>query len=284
MDYRGQARCNRIPTDRGIDADFVDTAPNLAVGLHEYDATVLSPSDALVILAGALAGGFINGLAGFGTGLVALGFWLHVIDPAPAATLAAACSVISQVQTMPAIWHAIDMRRIWPMVAAGLLGVPVGTVLLSWVDLHVFRLCVGLFLIGFSSFMLLGRARTPLIWGGRTADGAIGFGGGVLGGLAGLSGPLPIVLATLRGWSKDERRGVFQVFNLVILAATVLLHVAIGLHTAGLGWLVGIALPGTVTGAWLGSRSYRRLSDMHFEKVVLCLLAVSGVTLVWASR
>jgi uncharacterized membrane protein YfcA len=245
---------------------------------------VLTAPVALVVLAGALAGGFITGLAGFGTGLVALGFWLHVVDPVPAATLAAACSVIGQMQTMPAIWHAIDRRRIWPMVAAGLLGVPIGSFLLSMVDMRVFRLCIGLFLIGFSSFMLVGRARSPLLWGGRAADGAIGFGGGILGGLAGLSGPLPIVWATLRGWGKDERRSVFQVFNLVILAAAVLWHLVTGLLTMQVAWLVCIALPGTLAGAWLGSRLYRRLSDEHFHKVVLGLLAVSGVTLVWASR
>ena len=45
----------------------------------------------LVVLGGAFAGGFVSGLAGFGTGLVALGIWLHVIAPAPAATLVALC-------------------------------------------------------------------------------------------------------------------------------------------------------------------------------------------------
>ncbi len=39
----------------------------------------------LTIGAGALVAGFVSGLAGFGTGLVALGFWLHVIDPLLAA-------------------------------------------------------------------------------------------------------------------------------------------------------------------------------------------------------
>lgn len=30
----------------------------------------------LIVLAGAFSGGFVTGLAGFGTGLTALGFWL----------------------------------------------------------------------------------------------------------------------------------------------------------------------------------------------------------------
>jgi hypothetical protein len=33
----------------------------------------------LVLLAGALTGGFVTGLAGSGTGLVALGVWLYVV-------------------------------------------------------------------------------------------------------------------------------------------------------------------------------------------------------------
>ena len=174
---------------------------------------------ALVVLGGAFAGGFVSGLAGFGTGLVALGIWLHVLAPAPAATLVVICSVVSQVQTIPAIWHAIDRARVGPMLAAGLVGVPVGTRLLVHLDPGVFRLAMGVLLLTFSGFMLLGRVRAQVAWGGRVADGAVGFAGGILGGLAGLSGPLPTMWATLRGWGKDERRGVFQAFNLAVLSA-----------------------------------------------------------------
>lgn len=232
---------------------------------------------------GAFAGGFVSGLAGFGTGLVALGIWLHAIEPAPAATLVAICSVVAQIQTIPTVWHAIDRTRFWPMVAAGLLGVPVGTRLLAYLDPGAFRLGMGILLLAFSGVMLLGRVRTRVAWGGRVADGAVGFAGGILGGLAGLSGPLPTIWAALRGWGKDERRGVFQAFNLAILAAVVVSHAASGLLTAELGRLTLFALPGTLAGTWLGARAYRRLSDQRFHEVVLGLLGVSGLTLVWSS-
>ena len=238
---------------------------------------------ALVVLAGAFAGGFVSGLAGFGTGLVALGIWLHVVAPAPAATLVVICSVVAQVQTIPAIWHAIDRARVGPMLAAGLVGVPVGTRLLVHLDPGVFRLAMGVLLLTFSGFMLLGRVRTRVAWGGRVADGAVGLAGGILGGLAGLSGPLPTMWATLRGWGKDERRGVFQAFNLAVLSAAFLSHAVSGMLTAELGRLTLVALPGTLTGAWLGARAYRRLSDKRFHEVVLGLLGVSGLTLIWAS-
>jgi uncharacterized membrane protein YfcA len=237
----------------------------------------------LVILGGAFAGGFVSGLAGFGTGLVALGIWLHVIGPAPAATLVAVCSVAAQAQTIRTVWHAINPARVWPMIAAGLLGVPVGTQLLAHLDADAFRLGMGVLLLAFSGFMLLGRVQVRMAWGGGAADAAVGFAGGVLGGLAGLSGPLPTVWATLRGWSKDERRGVFQVFNLAVLTATIMLHAISGLLTAEVGRLALVALPGTFVGAWFGAHAYRRLSDQRFHEVVLSLLGVSGLTLIWAS-
>jgi uncharacterized protein len=236
-----------------------------------------------IIMAGAFLGAFVNGLAGFGTGLVALGIWLHVASPPVAAALVVGCSVIAQCQTIPSIWHAIDLRRLWPMLAAGVLGVPVGSRLLAHVDPVLFRLAIGVFLVAFSTIMLIGRARIAIRWGGRVADTAIGFGGGILGGLAGLSGPLPTMWATLRGWSKDQRRGVFQAFNLTVLGAALIAYAAEGLVTQEVGWLLLWALPGTLFGAWLGSRAYRRLSDHHFHQLVLCLLCVSGLTLIWPS-
>lgn len=234
----------------------------------------------LLVLCGAFAGGFVSGLAGFGTGLIALGIWLHVMAPADAVSLVLVCSVISQTQTIRAVWHAIEPARVWPFVLFGLTGVPIGTRLLAHADPTTFRLGMGVFLLAFSGFMLLGRPRWRLAWGGRAADAAVGLLGGVLGGLAGLSGPLPIVWATLRGWGKDERRGVFQAFNLSVLAAALVSHAWAGLLTREVGRLALLALPGTLAGAWLGAATYRRLSERGFTRVVLFLLAVSGLLLV----
>ena len=243
----------------------------------------MAATTAAIIACGAFLGGFVSGLAGFGTGLVALGIWLHAVPPTLAAPLVIICSVISQSQTIPAIWHAIYFRRIWPMLAAGVLGVPVGINLLGHVDPDAFRFGTGVLLIVFSSVMLIGRTRMTIQGGGRIADAAIGFGGGVLGGMAGLSGPLPTMWATLRGWSKDQRRGVFQAYNLIVLSASLVLHAAEGLLTREVGWLLLWALPGTLSGAWMGAFAYRRLSDHHFHQLVLCLLGISGLTLVWPS-
>jgi uncharacterized membrane protein YfcA len=150
-------------------------------------------------------------------------------------------------------------------------------------DPNWFRFGIGIVLLVFSTVMLRGRPARPIMKGGRTADAIVGFGGGVLGGLGGLSGPLPTMWATLRAWGKDQRRSVFQSFNLTILVAALVIHALSGMLTAELWRLVLIALPGTFLGAWLGARLYRRLSDARFHTLILLLLGTSGAMLIATS-
>lgn len=236
------------------------------------------------ILAGGLAGGFVNGLTGFGTALTGLPLWLQAVEPLIAAQIASACSVLGHVATLPAIWGKIDWRRIAPMLIAGLIGVPIGTRILPLIGLGTFKLGVGVILIVYCSFMLFAAGRVKLAIGGRGAEAAVGFAGGVLGGLAALSGALPTVWASLKGWTKQERRAIFQTFNMTLLTAMLMASAAQGLVSRASILAVCVAAPGTLVGAWLGMRLYHRLDDHRFDRIVLAVLLLSGVGLVLSSR
>jgi uncharacterized membrane protein YfcA len=247
------------------------------------NAEALMSTFALVLLSlGALAGGFVSGLAGFGTALMALGIWLYVLPPAIAVPLVLICSVIAQTWTMPGIWRSIDFKLVWPFLIGGLAGVPLGTLLIAHADPNVFKLSVGVLLLVFPAALYFQRTPMAFSFGGQTADAAIGFAGGILGGLAGLSGPLPILWASVRGWGKEERRGIFQTFNWTVLSAALCLQAATGFIKQEVIWLALLAFPATILGAWLGARTYHALSDRNFRDVVLGLLFLSGVGLVWS--
>jgi hypothetical protein len=236
-----------------------------------------------VLMFGALAGGFVSGLAGFGTALMALGIWLYVLPPSDAVCLVLICSIVAQTSTLPSIWRSIDFKLVWPFLVGGLAGVPLGLTMVAYADPRLFKLTVGILLLVFPTALYLQRRPMALSVGGRVADAGIGFAGGVLGGLAGLSGPLPILWASIRGWGKDERRGIFQIFNWTILTAALCAQAASGFVTEEVLWLALSVLPATLFGAWLGARAYRVLSDGNFRDVVLALLFLSGVALVWSS-
>lgn len=241
-------------------------------------------ADAYALLfAGALAGGFVSGLAGFGTALMAIGIWLYVLPPSLAVPLILICSVVAQLSTLPSMWRSFDLTLVWPFVIGGLAGVPLGTSLVAHADPNVFKLTIGVFLVVFPVLLHFNRDLPAIRFGGKLADGAIGLAGGILGGLAGLSGPLPILWASIRGWGKDERRGVFQLFNFTVLAAALALQIFSGMVDTHVVWLALVAFPGTILGTALGARAYHAMSDRNFNDVVLALLFLSGLGLVWTA-
>ena len=229
---------------------------------------------------GALVGGFVNGLTGFGTAMTALPLWVHALAPAVASPLAVACSIAGQLQTLPQIWHAIDFRRLLPFVAGGLLGVPFGVMLLPHVDVPRFKMTIGVLLVASCAFLLLHRRRAAWSGGGRAADAGVGFTGGILGGLAGLSGLTPTLWAELRGWEKDARRAVFQGYNVSILLFALASQGVAGILTYEFGRVALIALPVTMVSAWLGRRVYGRMDTRRFSVVILVLLMLGGALMV----
>ena len=239
-----------------------------------------------VLMLGACLGGFASGLTGFGYSLVALGIWLHALPPQIAAPLTVLCSVASQALIIPRMWRTVEWRKAAPFIFAGSAGVPIGTELLALVDASLFKRALGAFLVGYSGFMLLGNARSAARrsgdWRGEMADAGIGFVGGVLGGFSGLSGSIMVVWATVRGWGKDEKRGIFQAFNFSLLVVSGLSHAMHGLHTAAVGMAVIIAVPLSLIAASMGHRVYLRLSARRFDRVVSWLLLASGAGLLLA--
>ena len=233
------------------------------------------------LLAGALAAGFVTGFAGFGTGLVASGFWFHVLPAVFVPPIVVVASVAGQLVGLVGLRPKFDWPRTLPYLVGGALGVPLGVMALSQASPELLRLSVGLFLVGYALSQLTGLARLCIgNWGGRRSDAAVGLGGGVLGGFAGLSGPLPLIWLQLRGGPSIDQRAVYQPFNLIVLAIA-------GAGMAGAGQINGpvlsallIVVPGTIIGAVAGARFYRRASEATFRKVVLALLLISGIMLV----
>ena len=249
----------------------------MSIGVENWPTLAL-------IVAGAFLGGFVNGLTGFGTALSGLPLWLQAVEPLIAAQLASACSIVGHLASLPHVWHAVDWRRLAPMLAAGLIGVPIGTLILPLIPLHAFKTTVGVVLIVYCSFMLFAAGRVKLAAGGPALEAAVGFIGGILGGIAALSGALPTIYASLKGWPKDQRRVLFLGFNFTLLTVMLLASFVQGL--LGLKFLIAIAVavPGTLLGSYIGVRTYKTLDDRRFDRVVLFVLLLSGIGLIWFSR
>jgi uncharacterized protein len=233
-----------------------------------------------VVALGAAAAGFVQGLTGFAFGLVAMAIWAWTIDPVLAGPLVVFGSLVGQVLGLGSLQRSLDWRRILPFVAGGLLGVPLGVLVLAHIDPLGFRLAVGLLLVLWCPAMLFAQDLPRITRGGRLADAGAGWLGGIMGGIGGLSGPAPILWVTLRGWDRHAQRAVIQVFNLAMHTTIMAAYLATGTISGEVARLFAVVLPAMLVPALIGARLFHRFSDTAFRRVVLGLLAASGAMLI----
>lgn len=241
----------------------------------------MSPYFVFLLGAGAIAGGFINGLAGFGTALLALGFWLQVM---PATQAVAIVVVVSAITGLQGVWIVrkdigAQPSRLMRFLLPALVGTPLGVELLTWINPRTLKLTIAAFMLLFGGFFLLRRnlpnfeRRTPVF------DAIVGFLGGVLGGAASLSGALPTMWCAMRPWTKQETRAVLQPFNVIILFLTAILLAFRGIYIQQTLLYLAVALPITMLSAQLGIFVFKQISDLQFRRLLIGIMLLSGVIL-----
>jgi uncharacterized membrane protein YfcA len=238
-------------------------------------------SDVLIsVVLGTSIAGFVQGLSGFAFGLVAMSVWAWSIEPQLAAPMVVFGSVVGQLLAIGTLRRSFGIRKALPFIIGGVFGVPLGVLLLRYVDARLFRGGVGVFLVVYCSVMLLARHLPLVTAGGRILDGVVGWIGGVMGGLGGLTGPAPTLWCVLRGWDRDSQRAVFQSFNLVMQVLTLGAYAASGTLTLRMAGIFAVMVPTSILPTLAGVRLYRRLGTVGFQRLVLGLLLISGVILV----
>lgn len=224
-------------------------------------------------------GGFVSGFSGFAMGLVVSGIWLHILTPVQTAALIAGYGLLTQGYGIAKLRHELSWRNIWPLTLGTTIGIPLGVMLLNYIDPSWLRLGVGVLLVLYASYSLARPSIGPFAIG-APADIAIGLSNGLLGGLTGLGGVISTISCQLRGWSKDKQRAVFQP---VLFAAFVVISVsqlAAGAYTAETVKLYAIGLPFMTAGIWIGFKLYGTIDDETFRKAVLVLLLFAGASLI----
>src|SRR3954470_11307702 len=111
------------------------------------------PVFALFALA-AFTGGFVSGFSGFAMGIVVSGVWLHIITPVQTATLIAGYGLLTQGYGIFKLRHTLDLRKAWPLALGTVIGIPIGVVILAWLNPAGLRFGVGVLLMLYTIYGL----------------------------------------------------------------------------------------------------------------------------------
>jgi uncharacterized protein len=243
----------------------------------------MSGAEIALLVVGAMAAGFVQGLSGFAFGMVAMSIWVWGIEPRLAVVMSIAGGLSGQIFAAVRLRRGLQWPLLWPFLAGALVGVPLGVVLLPLVDAVVFKFGLGLTLMVCCSAMLVAQRFPRVTRGGRIGDALAGAAGGVMGGLGGFTGVVPSLWCTVRGWDKDTARAVLQNFNLAALSVTFATYVGSGMVGREMWPLFAVVIPALLIPSVLGTRLYVGLSEASFKRVVLGLLTVSGLVMIASS-
>jgi uncharacterized membrane protein YfcA len=233
----------------------------------------------MLIIAGAFAGGFANGLAGFGTGLFALGWWLTAMPPLDAVVTVVIMSLIGGVQGLYAIRNAIDFGEQLRFLAPASIGILLGYLFLDAVNITMLKLLVASLLILFGGFFTFRKTLPKLTKRYVAADVFVGLVGGLFGMMAGMSGAILTMGCSLYDWSKARRRALVQPFNMIVLGVVFGLMIWRGVIDSHIWLIVAVAFPFSVLGTQTGIFVFRRLNDRQFQQLLIWLIFMSGLVI-----
>jgi len=233
----------------------------------------------LLFLGGTFAAALVAGLGGFAFGIVAAAMWLYILTPLETATLIMGLGLVVQGYSVWKLRHALDGRRLAPLLIGTALGVPLGVFILAHADPRYLRVGIGVVLVLFSLYGLLRPSLTPIKAAPLSGDLGAGFLNGVLGGATGLAGIIAVIWCQLRGWAKDAQRAVFQPVGVATFALSAAWLGGQGSISREVVPLFVAALPVVLVGTWLGLKFYGTLDEAQFRKIVLVLLLASGIVL-----
>lgn len=220
---------------------------------------------------------FVQGLAGFGIGLVSLAFLPFLMSPQHAIVLITLYAAIFIVVIFIPLRRDFTLHGMIELVIGTIVATPAGVWLLAELPSDLLKRLIGLVLLLIVALEWLGLY--PARLHGRGWGLGAGIAAGLLGGAIGTPGPPVILYAAAQDWSPRTVKANIQAF-LMINQAVIL----IGYWWAGLldreiwrlTWLFAVpAVAGLVAGMLL----FNRLDRERFRRVVFAVLLVSGLVL-----
>jgi hypothetical protein len=237
---------------------------------------LVGPGTAVYCILVVFAAYLIRGIAGFGSGLIAVPL-LSLAAPVPL--------VVPLVVTLDYIGSAsqgirnlrqVAWREQWLLVPFMVVGIGLGLVLLRTIPPWLLARALGAFVVVFAIYQWL-PAR-PLR-GSRVLAGVSGVLGGLVGTLFGTGGPFYVIYLRLRDLDVGAFRATFATNFLLDGGIRLVAYAVMGLYGATTLRAVVLALPVAAVALLVGGRIHTGLSRTAFTRLISLLLFASGAAL-----
>ncbi|HVP57332.1 MAG TPA: sulfite exporter TauE/SafE family protein [bacterium] len=226
-------------------------------------------------LAVVFVAGLVQGTLGFGFSLVTVPILVLFLAPKVTVPVMLVLSTFLNLLLYREVRTTANLRRLLPLMFAGIVGLPIGTYLLVSLDVGLLKTVIGC-LVALSGLAFLAGFERPIR---RETLGmvAAGITSGVLNGVTSASGPPVILFLANQGMARDTFRASLIAYFLFLNLATIPIFLVGGLISRTVLAYSGLLLPAMVLGALTGSKLSRRIPERAFRRVALAAVIGAGI-------
>ena len=225
-----------------------------------------------------LLAGFIQGMTGFGSALVAIPLLCLVIDIKSAVPLCILNSLVITTYLSLRMRKHLDAKKILPLCVAAVPGIIVGSTALKQVSPTIIRISLGILLIAYSVYSLFSTPKPKKLH--KAWSYIAGFSSGAIGAAFSAGGPPTIIYTTLNDWKKDTIKATlsgFFLFNSYLIATV---HAINGLTTIDIFTYFMISAPFVLLGTVLGTICYGKIPREHYLQIIFAFLVLMGIMMI----
>jgi uncharacterized membrane protein YfcA len=228
------------------------------------------------LLAGALAcAGFVQGLTGFGFGLVSMSLMPLFIGVKEAAVISTAFSLLATVTTFARHYREYNWRLGAVFIVSVCVGVPVGVFFLEKSSEPVLVRVLGGLMLAYAvrEFLIRTTPKSfPTAW---TIP--VGLFSGAISGAFNLGGVPTAAYAYAHPWTRGQIMAFLQVMITLSCVLRIAFYQRAGL-LAGIPWTRAVLLALPLYGAiWLGHLALQRIHVTHMRKGIFVFIGLSGI-------
>ena len=229
----------------------------------------------LIAAAISVFAGMVRGFSGFGAAMVMTPAFSALYGPAIGISLCLLLEIAVAFPLLPRALKYVDWHRIGVLLLAGVIGAPIGNIVLTHVAPEPMRWTISLIVLVAVALLASGwrfrgkpRPATTLAAGGVS---------GFLNGLSGMAGP-PIVFYYLAGNETAERvRANLTTYFIFVDLMTLAVFAGRDL----IGWQTAVQalwlIPAIIVGGLLGERLFPLASENFYRRLAFTLLVAVAI-------
>jgi len=241
-----------------------------------------TPGLIMLLAVSLVIAGLVKGMIGVGMPVVAFPLLSMLVDVQTSIMLLSMPLVLSNIpQALEGGFVAKTLWSLTPVLVGMIPGVWIGVAVLLSADPAVAKIVAGAVVILVAALILLApklQVKQRMI--GPVGLGA-GFCGGLLGGIAALSGPLVFIFLLAKGLSGKEftkEASMFLVVSSILLASALTSSRQFDWHDVLISTLATVPV---VVGMLVGQKVSDAIPADAFKKLVVVAVLLSGAQLVW---